>query len=97
MKTVVLLNDLTTADVAGNTLYKNYIKLLEEDIQVYFLKTPSLVNVACPGCGCPDNKDAYCKMGMNFKKCGRCASHYVCPRPAREALENFYKNSRACR
>ncbi len=97
MKTVVLLNDLNMTEVIGRDVYKQYVVYLQEDIKKYFINGPSpLAEVPCPGCGSQKSREAYKKMEMNFKVCAQCGSYFVSPRPSRELLENFYKNSQAC-
>lgn len=96
MKTVVLANDLTTTDVIDGKVYQKYTELLEDNIQTYFLKDSALLEVGCPGCGRKQNKDAYRRMGLNFKQCEDCSSYYVCPRPHQKLQERFYKDSEAC-
>lgn len=96
MRKVVLLNDLDATDIISNSLYKEYTNLLEKDIAYFFDKKASLLNVECPGCGSSEISKQYTRMGMDFKICSQCSSHYVSPRPTPEMLENFYRDSLAC-
>lgn len=97
MKKVVLLNDLVPSDIISSFLYKEYIKYIERDIETYFLNSSSFVDVVCPGCATKNNSTSYKKMKMDFKICSKCASHYVSPRPNKDLLEKFYRESKACR
>ena len=96
MKTVVLANDLTTANVIDRSVYEHYIALLEKDIAGYFLENDELIDVNCPGCGKQESQKHYSKMGMRFKLCSNCGSHYVSPRPDARTLQVFFKDSKAC-
>ncbi len=96
MRKVVLLNDLDISDIISDSLYTEYVRLLKKDIAVSFSKREVLFNAPCPGCGGNGVSCDYAKMGMSFKICAVCGSHYVSPRPNAEALESFYKMSGAC-
>jgi len=96
MKTAVLANDLSTADVLDNRIYQEYLKQLTVDIKEIFSVNGFLVEVDCPGCGEHDGNDVYTKMGMQFQECPFCHSHYVNPRPDLTAHQEFYKDSKAC-
>jgi len=97
VRKVVLLNDLDISDIISNSLYKEYVQLLKDDIAAFFSEKSSLIDVVCPACREKAGKDTYEKLGMAFKVCSSCGSHYVSPRPDRKALNNFYENSQACR
>jgi len=97
MKTVVLANDLTSVDIVDSSAYKEYTKLLEDDIADYFSMKSALEEVNCPGCDQSEHKKIYKKLGMTFKQCAFCESHYVSPRPGPKLQQEFYKNSKACK
>lgn len=97
MKTVVLTNDLTSSDMIGNDLYRQYAKLLEIDIKNHFSDPDALVEVSCPGDKNAQGKDVFEKMGLMYQESSTCKSYYVNPRPTAEQLEQFYKDSKACR
>ncbi len=96
MRKTILVNDLTTSDISDSSIYEEYKKLLEKDIEKYFLPS-SLVAVPCPGCGQTNGSRSYKKLSMTFKQCGACGTHYVSPRPDARLLEKFYENSDACK
>ncbi len=96
MKTVVLANELTTADVIDSGVYEEYIRLLESDIAHYFLKDSTLKEVDCPGCGQLQAVKVYKKMGLSYRLCAGCGSQYVSPRPVLKSQDDFYEHSKAC-
>ncbi|MCK5506121.1 MAG: hypothetical protein KAJ10_13230, partial [Thermodesulfovibrionia bacterium] len=97
MKTVVLANDLPMTDIIDSGVYEEYTRLLESDIADYFSENVVLEEVSCPGCGQSEDKNVYKKLGMTFKQCASCGSHYVSPRPSPKLQKEFYENSKACR
>lgn len=96
MKRIVILNDLKEADIRPDNVYDRYKELLNEDIQNYFSSGADLRAVSCPGCGSGQIAKTFIAMGMRYCVCGQCASWYVSPRPSKEALGVFHKESPAC-
>lgn len=96
MKRIVILNDLKESDMRPDNVYDRYKELLEEDIKKYFVVSDDLQPVSCPGCGSGQIEKTFIVMGLRYCVCGRCASWYVSPRPSKEALNIFHKESSAC-
>ena len=97
MRKVVLLNDLDISDIISNTLYKEYVQLLEEDVACTLSGKDLLNNIVCPACSEKGVKASYDNLGMIFNICSKCGSHYLNPRPEEDTLNNFYENSKACK
>lgn len=95
MKTVVIPNDGVVPGNVNDALYEQYVRLLSVDITQMLLKAP-LVNVPCTGCGKKENRAFTDCLGMAYHQCSDCESWYVAFRPTQDALDHFYKASKAC-
>lgn len=95
MKRVVSLDELAVSDLNQSAVYGDYLKLLESDIAHLLTGKIALSEMACPGCGQSNAKTAYQRLGLSFKICESCLSHYVSPRPDEKGLSAFYEQSKA--
>lgn len=55
------------------------------------------VHTGCPGCASEDVESEFIKLGFIYKWCRDCFSLYVSPRPSEDAVNVFYRESRAMR
>ena len=97
MKRVVSLDEIQASEISPDSIYQEYTKNLQADIKKYFGAAQDLVEIACPGCGKKENAPAFQKIGLQYRKCSRCMSWYVSPRPGEDKLRDFYQNSSACK
>ncbi len=96
MKRNVILNDLKESDIRPDNVYGRYKELIKDDIQKYFVTHGNLQFVSCPGCASGKIEKTFIVMGLRYCVCEQCASWYVSPRPSKEALSVFHKESPAC-
>ena len=97
MKTVVIPNDISIPGVVNDDIYQKYTVLLKEDIDRLLKSSEALHDVHCPGC-LATKADFFARvMGMDYKVCSGCGSYFVSPRPKQKVLDQFYKDSTACR
>lgn len=97
MKHVVVSSGLQEDEIRPPSLMSEFKKLSLEEAQVYFGDPSKLTEVSCPGCGFGDSRDVFEKEGFSYRKCSRCKSLFVSPRPQKEILEDYFDNSRASR
>lgn len=74
--------------------YKQWGRMLQREARIFFPKQER-VDVSCAGCGRTTSSAAFEKFGFTYKRCGRCGSVFVSPRPGEEALRTFYRKSAA--
>ena len=95
MKRVVVATGLHESDIRPRSLISEFRRLSLIDASDYFRDAAKLVEVDCPACGCPDKAPAFRKNTFLYNVCRTCQSLYVSPRPGREALAEYYENSKA--
>ena len=95
---------LKRSDVKPRDSAEQYYALMREDIERFFLnaqtgelKPNTCQKVPCPLCGENDFEAVYQKTGFTYGRCPRCAFFYVNPRPIPEAIERYYRESKASR
>ncbi len=97
MKRVVVRVDVRESQIRPESGFSTYISLLEEDFK-HFLGSMNLVPLAaCPACESSDSSPDFAKMGLEYRRCGRCQTSYATPRPSMEDLDRFYDQSEAIR
>lgn len=72
-------------------------KLHAKDAAEILIRRKEFKKINCPACESEKQKFAFKKDGFNFVICLKCGTLFVNPRPPRELLINFYKNSRSIR
>ncbi|MCK5579876.1 MAG: methyltransferase domain-containing protein [Candidatus Omnitrophica bacterium] len=93
MKNIVIFDEYNELDLKPSELLEQYIQMTEEDVQSLLVKSPSLKECSCPGCGASKAQEAFKKLGMQFKECLECQTLYVSPRPDEETLSYYYNES----
>lgn len=73
--------------------YKELLGILERELPRYFSR--GLVNVPCVGCGAERSKPAFAKFGFTYRKCAKCHSVFVSPRPTQAQLDRFYARAKS--
>ena len=79
------------ADIRPKKLFEEYLLLSLKDTLA--MDSTEFVKVHCPGCASSSHRLKFNKSGFSYVQCLDCNSLYCSPRPARETLNNFYKNS----
>lgn len=70
--------------------------LLTAELPDAFPTTERSAVRTCPGCGKKvTGEGLFEKFGFTYHRCGSCDSMYVSPRPTREAVYAFFKNSKS--
>lgn len=82
-------------DIRPAELRKKCEELFLLDASELLEKTPDFVEVGCPACDCDISRIEFDKHGYRFKKCKKCRTLYISPRPTPEILKNYYATSRA--
>jgi SAM-dependent methyltransferase len=95
MKRVVFLDELSESELRSGNTYRQYKKILLEDIKTYFPDRSRLAEIACPGCSDKGARLAFSKMGLDYRECTKCGSLFASPRPSDKEMRSFYKDSRA--
>ncbi len=82
---------ITENDIRPQDVFDEYLKLAEKDIKTYF-GNAAFYKINCPACG-GESRFAMEKKGFIYDKCDNCETLFVNPRPAKEAFDNYYKDS----
>jgi 2-polyprenyl-3-methyl-5-hydroxy-6-metoxy-1,4-benzoquinol methylase len=85
------------SDIRPARIFAQYLELLREDCALLLAAGDCFVAVSCPGCGSPSAETAFEKDGFRYALCGRCESLFISPRPSRELLDRYYRESKAIR
>lgn len=80
-------------DIRPEELRKKQQKYIKEDVKNLLSNRKSFVLVNCPACNSNTVKKTLKKNGFNYIECSNCGMLYMSPRPTKEILSNFYKNS----
>ena len=93
---------LKRMDIKQGDSVDQYHALMREDIARFFLdpqtgelNPDACQDVPCPLCGGEDFEAVYQKAGFTLGHCIRCRFFYVNPRPTPEAIEAYYRESKA--
>jgi len=97
MKRVVVSTGLTAAEIRPPALMTEFKRLSIADAAEFFGDPEKLVDVACPACDATSREAVFRKQEFLYNQCHQCGSLYVSPRPSREALSRYYRESRASR
>ena len=96
MKHVVMLNEARASDVRPPALLDRFRELSVAEAARWF-PAATLREVPCPGCGRVRGRAAFTKFGFQYRRCEQCASLFVSPRPAADAVAAYYRDSEASR
>lgn len=84
---------LGVSDIRPAELQKGQIAAYERDLQRLRERLPEFVPVHCPACNADDFDRAFEKYGFQFRRCKRCRTIYMSPRPTPEVMASYYGNS----
>ena len=80
-------------EIRPRELFDAYLEVARQDINVFFADQDAFVDVACPACASADASTSFTKHGMRYCICGACESLFMSPRPTREAIDRYYRES----
>jgi Zn ribbon nucleic-acid-binding protein len=95
MKHVVVSSGLQEAEIRPPSLMTEFKRLSIGEAQIYFRSPENLTEVACPACDSKTKVEVFQKEGFAYQQCVDCKSVYVSPRPTQEALDHYYRESKA--
>lgn len=85
------------SDIRPAGLFTQYLDLLRRDCIELRSAAGDFVTVPCPGCGTAHAETAFEKDGFGYALCRVCGSLYISPRPSRDRLDRYYRESKAIR
>jgi 2-polyprenyl-3-methyl-5-hydroxy-6-metoxy-1,4-benzoquinol methylase len=80
-------------EIRPRELFDAYLAVARQDIGIYFGDPTMFVEVACPACDSKTSSPAFTKHGMRYSICEDCESLFMSPRPTREAIDRYYRES----
>jgi len=95
MRNIVTLDEYSEKDLKPSKLISDYVRLVEEDIAMFFLGGECLRYYPCPGCLEKSISSSFMKFGLNYVECESCHTLRISPRPDDVALRRYYLNSSA--
>jgi len=81
-------------DIRPNRFHNDHQKILLKDIDMLLSRKNEFVECKCPACDMDDNEIQFLKKGFNYRRCRRCHTIYINPRPSKDVLKWFYHNSK---
>ena len=90
MKDKNLMNE---DDIRPKNLMAGQQKAMREDINWLKNKSKAFIRVNCPACNSDNSIYLYKKYYLTHVSCKNCGTQYVNPRPTKNILKDFYKNS----
>jgi hypothetical protein len=94
MKTVVSLQELADFEIRPSRLVEEFQARTRDSVTAMVAGGP-LADTACQACGEPTSERAFEKLGLVYRRCRRCGSLYVSPRPIASALAAYARSSEA--
>lgn len=82
-------------DIRPAKLREKCKELFWLDSQELLEKSKDFIEVNCPACDYRETQVEFNKDGYIFKKCPKCRTLYISPRPIPEILKEYYSTSRA--
>jgi len=95
MNHVVVTQEMHEADIRPPTLLSEFKRLSVQDAKRFFGDPATLVEVPPPSSEDGASTFAFEKDGFRYMQAAECGSLYVSPRPTKDALADYYRNSRA--
>lgn len=97
MKHVVVTSGLQESEIRPPSLMSEFKRLSIEEARTYFGSSESLTDVSCPACDSSNSDEVFLKDAFRYRQCTDCKSVFVSPRPTPEALDRYYRESKASR
>lgn len=80
-------------DIRPRKLFDAFLEVSRRDIAAFFSETDKFVNITCPACDSSCGIPSFVKHGMQYCECDRCGSLYMSPRPTRNMIDRYYRES----
>jgi len=84
-------------EIRPRELFDSFLEVARRDIDVYFAKSAEFVAVRCPACDSDQGRPSFVKHGMQYAECADCGSLFMSPRPTREMIDRYYRESESSR
>jgi len=84
-------------EIRPRELFDSFLEAARRDIEVYFAASSQFVAVRCPACDSEDGNPSFVKNGMQYVECADCGSLFMSPRPTREMIDRYYRESESSR
>jgi Zn ribbon nucleic-acid-binding protein len=94
---VVVEEELLEASVHPNGVYANLVRAFNEAASDLLVHKNRFIDSPCPACGSSESCQAFEKLGFIFRECGACGSLFTSPRPNRELMESYLRESVAAK
>jgi SAM-dependent methyltransferase len=94
MKTVVSMQDLADFEIRPSRLVAEFQARTRASVAAMIAAGP-LADAACQACGETASERAFDKLGLDYRRCCRCGTLYVSPRPGASALAAYARGSEA--
>ncbi|MDZ4243385.1 MAG: methyltransferase domain-containing protein, partial [Candidatus Omnitrophota bacterium] len=95
MKNIVVHDEFNQTDLKPTDLFREYLKLTEQDVRQILASSKTLKECACPGCGAGGGRTAFDRYGLKYLECPGCRTLYVSPRPEDSVLNDYYTKGKA--
>ena len=84
-------------EIRDRNALSRYLELVRQDVGRYFADPSELTAIPCPACGGGGHVTQFDKAGFRYVSCRSCGTLFVNPRPGREQLDRFYRESPSTR
>jgi 2-polyprenyl-3-methyl-5-hydroxy-6-metoxy-1,4-benzoquinol methylase len=84
-------------EIRPRELFDAFLEVAKRDIDVYFPFPSEFVEVRCPACDSDRGEPSFVKHGMQYAECPVCGSLFMSPRPTREMIDRYYRESESSR
>lgn len=81
-------------DIRPTKFDDEHQRILLEDIGMLLSRQNEFVECKCPACNMDDNEFQFSKRGFSYVQCKNCQTMYINPRPSKDVLKWFYRNSK---
>ena len=84
---------LRETDIRPDELMAEQARRYAADVAWLLERRERFVAVACPACDETASEPHWAKYELDYRRCARCGTVYVSPRPAPDLLDEYYRNS----
>jgi hypothetical protein len=93
MKNMVTLDEIHEVELRSQQVFKEYYRLLEKDVPVFFYEKESKERKICPACSSHNYQDQFQKLGFLYRTCGNCGTMFVANRPSDDSILKYHEES----
>jgi SAM-dependent methyltransferase len=84
---------LRETEIRPDALMAEQARRYAADVAWLLERRDRFVAVACPACDTNTSRPHWAKYDLDYRRCERCATVYVSPRPDPELLDEYYRSS----